>query len=264
MLLNFIADPADPRLDPYRNVRDRDLKGRDGAFMAEGKVVLRELLFSKRFEARSVLVLESRLEGLRPLLDEAPPDLPVYCVSQPVMDTIAGFNMHRGILAMGGPLPFTFDAAPYRENALVLIASGISNHDNVGALFRNAAAFEADSVILDRECCSPLYRKAIRVSVGAALKVPFRHEETLDTILDGLAREGFHIAALSPAGKMPVTCLPKSGKRALLVGSEGHGLAPYILKSLSTWSIPMSSGFDSLNVATASAIALFHSSHFSG
>jgi tRNA G18 (ribose-2'-O)-methylase SpoU len=94
--------------------------------------------------------------------------------------------------------------------------------------------------------------------------VPFRHEYSLETILDELAQQGFHIAALSPAGMGSITRLPKTGRRALLVGSEGHGLPEHILNTLSTWSIPMSDTFDSLNVATASAIALFHSSRFSG
>lgn len=259
-----IADPADPRIEPYCNVKDRDLAGRDGSFMAEGKVVLRELLASMRFEAQSVLVLESRLDGVKPLLREAANALPIYSVSQDVMDTIAGFHMHRGLLAIGQPRPAINEVTHFAEDALVLIASGIANHDNVGALFRNAASFEADAVLLDRLSCSPLYRKAIRVSVGATLRVPFRHEGVLESILEDLTRQGFHIAALSPAGRTSITHLPKKGKRALLVGSEGHGLPPHILDTVSTWSIPMSSNFDSLNVGTASAIALFHSSRFSG
>ena len=260
-----VADPTDARLDAFRNIRERDLTGRDGLFVAEGKVVLSVLLRSQWFEPVSIAVLESRLAGLAGMLETAGAQLPVYSVSQSVLDTIAGFHMHRGILAIARRKPALPPSGlmTFGDNALVVVASGISNHDNIGAIFRNAAAFEADALVLDAQCCNPLYRKSIRVSVGAALQVPFEHGGTLETCVKRLADTGFHIAALSPAGTKPVTELPKSGKRALILGSEGHGLPSTMLERLTAWSIPMSNSFDSLNVAAASAIALFHSSRFS-
>ncbi len=171
-----IDDPEDPRIAPYRAIRERDLSGRLGRFVAEGKVVLNVLFAAQRFAVESVLALESRLAGLAATLDLAPASLPVYAASQPVMDAVAGFHVHRGVLAIGLRRPpestqELIAALPAR--ALVLVLVGISNHDNVGAIFRNAAAFGAGAVLLDATCCDPLYRKAIRVSVGATLKVPF-------------------------------------------------------------------------------------------
>lgn len=168
-----IDDPQDPRVAAYLDIRERDLAGRQGRFVAEGKVVLDLLLSTGRFAAESVLVLENRLAGLDNILSKAPTDLPVYVATSAVMDAIAGFHMHRGILAMGRkgePLPAEalLDGLPPR--ALVVVLVGIANHDNVGSIFRNAAAFGADAVLLDATCCDPLYRKAIRVSVGAALR----------------------------------------------------------------------------------------------
>jgi tRNA G18 (ribose-2'-O)-methylase SpoU len=260
-----VIDPNDIRLEPYRNIRDRDLAGREGRFMAEGKVVLSVLLQSDAFSAESVLVLESRLAGLMPLLANADADLPVYCVPQGVMDGLAGFHMHRGIMAIARRRTdaVALDALTFGPDALVVVAQGMSNHDNMGALFRNAAAFEADMILLDEQCCDPLYRKAIRVSVGAVLKVPFRRGDPLVRIAGLLKQQGFHLAALSPSGRQSITGLPKSGRRAIILGSEGPGLPPGFLESASVWSIPMSSTFDSLNVATAAAMALFHSSRFS-
>ncbi len=259
-----INDPADPRLEPYSNIRERDLVSRDQCFIAEGKVVLTVLLSSKEFEASSVLVLESRLAGIMPILKGAHNDLEVYVVEASVMDRIAGFAVHRGILAIGKKRQATTEVFTYNENALVVVMAGLSNHDNVGAVFRNAAAFQADAVLLDDESCDPLYRKAIRVSVGAVLKVPFVKGGTLNQIADQLLAEDFMLAALSPSGTQSIINIPKSGRRALILGSEGHGLPQSLLARLSAWNIPMANDFDSLNVATASGIALFHASRFSG
>ena len=258
-----ISDPADVRLEHYQNVKERDLTGRDGLFVAEGKVVLNVLLQSPYFEPVSILVLKNRMQGLTDLLQAAPDDIPVYVVSQHVLDTIAGFHLHRGVLALARKRAVPeITERPFGPDALVVVASAISNHDNIGAIFRNAASFDADKVLLDSQCCNPLYRKSIRVSVGAVLQLPFEMSGSLDSLIERLVAEGFHIAALSPSGKNSVTDLPNKGKRALILGSEGHGLPASVMEKLSTWSIPMSGKFDSLNVAAASAIALFHSSRF--
>lgn len=148
-----IDDADDGRLSPYRNVRERDLVGREGRFIAEGKVVLNVLLANAAFAVESLLVLENRLAGLAQQIAVCPDDVPVYCVSRAVMDAIAGFPMHRGILAVGRrsaprSADQLIDALPAASLAVVLC--GISNHDNMGSIFRNAAAFEADC-ILDRK-----------------------------------------------------------------------------------------------------------------
>lgn len=254
-----IADPGDPRIAAYRDIRERDLVGREGRFVAEGKVVLAALFAGGRFDAESVLVLENRLGGLAGTLDAAPAGLPVYVAPAAVMDAVAGFPMHRGILAIGRRrAPDTLDglleSLPRRATLVVLV--GLANHDNVGAIFRNAAAFGADAVLLDETSCDPLYRKAIRVSVGAALKVPFVREGDAAALLAAVRRHGFETVALSPAGREDIAAIERPRRVALVLGTEGTGLPAALLAGLRTARINMTPGFDSLNVAAASAIAL--------
>jgi tRNA G18 (ribose-2'-O)-methylase SpoU len=254
-----IDDPHDPRIAPYGQIRERDLVGRDGRFIAEGKVVLNVLFSARRFEAESALVLESRRDGMVETLALADPAMPVYVASQSVMDAIAGFHIHRGILALGRKRG-SDDAQDLlnalQNDALVVVLVGVSNHDNVGAIFRNAAAFDADAVLLDRTCCDPLYRKAIRVSVGAALKVPFATIGDDTALFETLDRAGFTQIALSPGGKSDIGELTRTGRTALYLGTEGEGLPPGLMARMKTARISMSESFDSLNVAAASAIAL--------
>lgn len=256
-----IDDPADPRVAAYVSIRERDLAGRHGRFIAEGKVVLNQLFSARRFEPESVLVLENRLAGLAGTLKHAPEAMPVYAASQSVMDAIAGYHIHRGVLAVGlrrtaEPAEALVAILPAR--ALVVVLVGLSNHDNVGAIFRNAAAFGVDAVFLDQACCDPLYRKAIRVSVGAVLKVPFATAENAGLIIDLLASSGFEQFALSPAGAMDIRNVARPERLALYLGTEGEGLPDNLLSRLNTTRIAMAEGFDSLNVAAASAIALHH------
>ncbi|WP_027233495.1 RNA methyltransferase [Phyllobacterium sp. UNC302MFCol5.2] len=262
-----IDDHRDERLAPYRDVRERDLVGREGRFIAEGKVVLNVLLTSPHFATDSLLVLENRLSGLSEQLKLCPPDVPVYCVSRETMDAIAGFPMHRGILAIGRrSVPHTVDTllSAMPEHGLAVVLCGLSNHDNMGSIFRNAAAFEADSILMDETSCDPLYRKAIRVSVGAALKVPFAREGSIEALISKLQSAGYTIFALSPSGKTSINAAEPVQRTALLLGTEGEGLPKALLDRLQTVRIPMSKSFDSLNVATASGIALARFSRFSG
>ncbi len=258
-----ITDPHDPRVAEFRDIRERDLTGREGRFIAEGTVVLRLLAVvhggGTGIEAEKVLLLENRLDGVRDIIDALPESVPVMVAARPVMDAIAGFPIHRGILALGRrPAPASVEEriGSLPANALVLVASGIANHDNIGGLFRNAAAFGADTVLIDALCCDPLYRKAIRVSVGAALKVPFAQGGDLADILDSLGRAGFAIWGLSPSGTVPIANVPAASRVALVVGTEGEGLPANVLSRLQTARIPQAPGFDSLNVATAAGIAL--------
>jgi tRNA G18 (ribose-2'-O)-methylase SpoU len=257
-----IDDPADPRIAAYLAVRERDLVGRNDGFIAEGEVVLRVLLApGARAKPASLLIAESRLARLAPLLEPLPAGIPVYAAAQGVMDAIVGFHIHRGILAHGLRPPDPGVAAllaglPART--LVLALFGIANHDNMGGLFRNAAAFGAGAVLLDATCCDPLYRKAIRVSVGAALKVPFARLRPGEDVLAMLGEAGFEPLALSPAGAEPLARVARPARAAVLLGAEGPGLPPEILARARAISIPMAPGWDSLNVAAASAIVLHH------
>lgn len=260
-----VTGPEDERLALYRNVRERDLVGREGRFIAEGKVVLNVLLANRSFAIESLLVIENRLAGLKEQIRLCPADVPIYCVSRTTIDAIAGFPMHRGILAVGrrmNPLSVQALINSLSPTALVVVLCGISNHDNMGSIFRNAAAFEADCVIMDETSCDPLYRKAIRVSVGATLKVPFAQQGSIEAIIKTLQDAGFTLFGLSPSGSTSINAVQPAQRTALLLGTEGEGLPPVLLQQLQTARIPMSSGFDSLNVATASGIALSRLSRF--
>lgn len=259
-----IADADDPRVAPYRDIRERDMTGRQGRFVAEGTVVLRMLAAhhggAEGFAAESLLLLENRVAGLADIVAAFPDEVPAYVVSSSVMDAIAGFPMHRGVLAIGRrveekSLADRLSALP--ERALVVAAAGISNHDNMGSIFRNAAAFAASMVVLDETCCDPLYRKAIRVSVGSVLSVPYCRGGAIGSALATLKGQGFEIWGLSPAGRTEIADIRPASRTALVLGTEGEGLPAEILSGFSTARIAQNPGLDSLNVATASGIALY-------
>lgn len=255
-----ITDADDPRLDAYARMRERDLVGRTGRFIAEGEVTLRLLVGRRtRFRAESILLLPERWPGLADAITAHPEPPPVYLAPKPVMSAVTGFPIHRGVLAVGlrgaEPPPREVVPAPPAP-ALVLGLSGLSNHDNVGAAFRNAAAFGADAVLLDAESCDPLYRKSIRVSAGAALIQPFARlgpgEDWLG-FADAMRLDAF---ALSPGAAASLDDLPISPRTLLIVGTEGPGLDAELLARGRAARIAMAPGFDSLNVATAAGIAL--------
>jgi tRNA G18 (ribose-2'-O)-methylase SpoU len=253
-----IDDPADPRVAAYRDIRERDLVGREGRFVAEGEVVLRLLAASTRHRAESVLIDAKRADKLAPLLAGFADGVPVYAAGQGVIDAIAGFHLHRGILAIGvrGREPSATDLlAGMPERAIVLALFGISNHDNMGGLFRNAAAFGAAAVLLDPDCCDPLYRKAIRVSVGHALTVPFARVGGDEDALALLNRTGFEPLALTPTGA-PLVGLSPPTRAAVLLGTEGEGLPATVIERATAIGIPMAPGVDSLNVAVTAGIVL--------
>ncbi len=260
----FIASPNDPRVADYTAIRERDLTGRAGKFIIEGKVTLGILLARSRFAAASLFLCETRLEPLAELLAQVPGDVPVYVAPQSVMDEVAGFSVHRGVLAcahkgVGLELAAVVRPEPDFRRDVVVVLNQISNHDNVGAAFRNAAAFGACGVVLDAGSCDPLYRKAIRVSAGATLWLPFHHGGTGATHIAALEAAGYSIWAMTPrAEATPLAELAVPDRLAIVLGAEGAGLPDDIISVATPVRIPMSAGFDSLNVATAGAVALAH------
>jgi len=256
-----ISDRGDPRIAPFVQVRERDLTGgADGRFIVEGKVPLSILLTRSRFNIDCLFLCETRLAPLAELLRELPDQVPIYTAPQSLMDEIAGFPIHRGILACawkGAGLDLQDLVPDQARNQRLLVLNQLSNHDNVGAAFRNAAAFGADGVVLDAGCCDPLYRKAIRVSSGASLWLPYHHAGTGADHIAHLQTAGYTVWALTPRRQAPsLYDLPAPKKLALLLGSEGPGLPDALLQQAQPVRIPMASGFDSVNVATAGAIAL--------
>jgi tRNA G18 (ribose-2'-O)-methylase SpoU len=255
-----IKDPDDPRVADYRQVRERDVVGRAGGFIAEGVVVLEKLIAAGRHPIRSVLAADKRLAALEPLLGKLGDEVRIYAAGQEVMDAIAGFHIHRGVLAAGTRAEPDLDEmlAGLPDRALVVGLAGIANHDNMGGLFRNAAAFGANAVAIDAGCCDPLYRKAIRVSVGAALTTPFARSGPPVDLVRRLQAANLEVLALSPGGEIDLSDLVPPARCAVLFGAEGPGLPDEVLGRARTVRIPMAGGFDSLNVATASGIVLHH------
>jgi tRNA G18 (ribose-2'-O)-methylase SpoU len=256
----------DPRLEPFRDVRDRDLRGRDGLFMAESEMVLRRLL--KRPERIHLVLLSAeRYEKLAPELEVLPDDVPVFVADIGLMTQLAGFHVHRGVLATGrrpAPAELTLDAAlghlRDRPRVTLLVAEGLTNVDNMGALFRNAAAFAVDGIVLDPLSCDPLYRKSVRVSMGHVLSVPWAVATSWPDDLGRLRAEwGVSLVAAEVTDEArPAWQLPAADRVGFVLGSEGHGLSRPVLDrcDVVAW-IPMAGEVPSLNVAVASAVFLY-------
>lgn len=256
-----VTDPDDPAVAPFRAIKERDLVGREGLFIAEGETVLRAFVRDAPQRVVSLLIDPKRRAKLEDVFAGLPEGVPVHLAEQVVVDAIAGFHLHRGVLAVGrkpAPVSAADLLAKLPARAVVLVLCGVANHDNIGGIYRNAAAFGADAVILDADCCDPLYRKAIRVSVGAALSVPTARLDRGEDIADLLARTRFEALALSPSATEVLARLKPAPRTAVLLGAEGPGLAPQLMARARTVGIPMANGFDSLNVATTSGIVLHH------
>lgn len=250
---------GDPALEPYRNVQERDLVGRRGLFVAEGEVVLRGLFAAAArgtHEVHSVLVSAKQAGRLADLLQDAPN---VLVASNETLEATVGFQLHRGILALAARVapPSLPDLLNVPGPRTIAGLFGITNHDNVGGIFRNLAAFGCDGAVLDGVSCDPHYRKAIRVSVGGVLRVPFVRIGTDAELVSALHEAGYEILALTPAGATTLGAVRPSPRRAILFGAEGSGLSAGVLAQSHGVRLDMAAGFDSLNVATTSGIALY-------
>ncbi|MBI5209870.1 MAG: RNA methyltransferase [Elusimicrobia bacterium] len=267
MRVERVTDAADPRLADYADTRDPDELKRRGVFIAESREVVRALIKTRRFGVRSLLVVESMLRSLADDLAELDDAAPVYVAERDLMTSVAGYDVHRGCLAAGerGGTRSLADllvsaAGPGRR--VVVALEAVSNPDNVGGIFRNALAFRADGVVLGPGCADPLYRKAIRTSMAASLRVGFAPVLDMAASLAALRAAGFLVVALTAKG--PAVDLarfasePRSrGRLALVVGSEGPGLSDATLRAADvSVRIAMAPDVDSLNVGTASGIAL--------
>lgn len=254
-----VADLHDPRLALYRGVRDPDLLRAHGVFVAEGRLVVERLLAQARFRARSVLVTSSARASLAHALERAA--CPVYIVELSLMEGLTGFNIHRGCLAIGERgQPRTLDEIATTTGPLVCLES-VGNPDNVGGVFRSAAAFGAAGVVLSPGCSDPLYRKAVRTSMGASLSVPFAESSDWPGAITTLREKGWTVMALTPADDaqdIRTSAAASADRVALLLGHEGTGLTHAAQQLASARiRIPTTSAVDSLNVATAAAIGLY-------
>jgi tRNA G18 (ribose-2'-O)-methylase SpoU len=245
-------------IDAYRAITDPAALRRDGLFVAEGRFVVRRLLTSPRFTARSVLVTPVAFDAIR---DVVPPTLPCYVVDQPTMDSVAGFNVHRGCLALAErpDLPGV-DQIPLETLGRVVVLEGVGNPDNIGGIFRSAAAFGAELVVLGPGCGDPFYRKAIRTSMAATLDVPIAIAGEWPAALDTLRVRGLRVVAFTPAADAAALDeLSHDGRLALLFGTEGEGLSAAAL-AIATHRVRIrtTDRVDSLNVTVAASIGMHH------
>jgi rRNA methylases len=256
--IETLEHPDDPRLADYREIRDAARRLRDGTFIAEGREVVRRLLSARRYRARSALLTPPALEALRAPLEAA--GVPIYLVRQDIVKAIVGIEFHHGCLAVGerGAEPSAQAVLTEAGGATVVVLEDLGDASNVGAIFRNALALGAAAVLLSPGTADPLYRKAIRVSAGAALALPFARLPDWPRDLKRLRDAGYTLIALTPRPEAPdITKTPPPARVALMVGTEGRGLSDDALTAADLRvRIPMAAAMDSLNVATAAAVGL--------
>ncbi len=256
----IVTDPDDRRLDDFRDLttadRRPDRPGGRGLVIAEGSVVVRRLIASA-YPVRALLGVRKRFEELGSDLEDV--RAPYYQASAELMAQVVGFHLNRGVLATADRISFPAAADLLASVSSVVVLEGVGDHENLGSIFRNAAALGIGAVLLGEGCADPLYRRSVRVSMGTALLVPFaRLAGAWPESASLLRSKGFTIVALTPrAAAVSLGAAALAGRRiALLLGSEGPGLTDAALEAADLQvRIPMAPGVDSLNVATAGAIA---------
>ena len=251
----------DPRVADYQHIADHQHMLDRGLFIAEGRLVVRRLLELRQWAVESILLTSAALDNLRDVIHQA--TAPVYLVDQALMNAIAGFNIHRGCLALAHRRKVEASAStgpPIGPLSRVLLLEGVNNPDNVGGLFRTAAAFGIELVVLGPNSGDPLYRKAVRTSMGATLSLPFAQAPQWPGAIADLRADGFTVVALTPAlTAAPLEEVFPHAKLALLVGSEGSGLTEEAMQAATLRiRIPTTPDVDSLNVTTAASIAMYH------
>ena len=258
--IHQITDPDDDRLGDYRALTDLELRTRweppNGLFIAEGELVLRRALRAG-YRPRSYLIDAKRAGQLADL----PADAPVYAATPAVLERATGFHVHRGVLASFHRLPLRTAGELLGPARRVAILEDVNNHTNIGAVFRDAAALGIDAVLLSPTCADPLYRRAVRVSMGEVFAIPYARLEPWPDALAQVRAAGFTVLALTPAaGAVPLQRLgpDQRDRAALLLGAEGPGLSRHALAASDIpVKIPMRRGVDSLNVAAAAAVAFW-------
>jgi tRNA G18 (ribose-2'-O)-methylase SpoU len=259
-----VDDPTDPRLDDFRDLQDADVRpDKRGIVIAEGVNVVERMCRSP-YRVRGVFGVPARIEALAEVL---PADVPAYCADKWLLSQVVGFRVTRGVLSAAERAPEP-DVPSLLANARrIAVIEALNDFENLGALFRNAAAFGLDAVLLDGRTADPLYRRSVRVSMGHVLGVPFARlpgawPDSLQLIKDA----GFPVLAMTPRGSVPIGKLVEErsvskplGRWAVLLGAEGPGLTDAALAAADLRvSILMASGVDSLNVATAAAVVFSH------
>ncbi|MEU3451446.1 RNA methyltransferase [Streptomyces thermolilacinus] len=257
-----IDDPGDPRLHDYTGLTDVELRRRrepeEGLFIAEGEKVIRRAL-QAGYGMRSMLLSAKWVDVMRDVIDEA--RAPVYVVDPVLAERVTGYHVHRGALASmrREPLPAARDLLATARRVAVM--ESVNDHTNIGAIFRSAAALGMDAVLLSPDCADPLYRRSVKVSMGAVFAVPYARLDSWPHDLEAVREAGFRLLALTPAEQAAALdeVAPHRMERvALMLGAEGEGLSARALRAADTWvRIPMAHGVDSLNVGAAAAVAFY-------
>ncbi|WP_370587343.1 TrmH family RNA methyltransferase [Yimella sp. cx-51] len=265
MAVITIDDPRDDRVRDYFGLTDvalrRVLEPQEGLYLAESEKVIRRALGAGH-RPRSFLMARRWLDDLADVVGDAErDDIPVFVAEAGVIEAMTGFHLHRGALAsMHRPLMPAWQVV-VRDAQRVLVIEDVVDHTNVGAIFRSAAAMGADAVLVTPRCADPLYRRAVRVSMGTVFQVPWTRVEPWPHAISELRESGWHVAALAlddDAVSLDELAAAEHDRLCLVVGTEGGGLSrSTIAGSSQTVSIPMAGGVDSLNVAAASAVALW-------
>ncbi|MGW7228059.1 TrmH family RNA methyltransferase [Streptomyces cyaneofuscatus] len=257
-----VDDPDDPRLSDYIGLTDVELRRRrepaEGLFIAEGEKVIRRARHAG-YGMRSMLLSAKWVDVMRDVIDEVP--APVYAVAPELAERVTGYHVHRGALAsmQRKPLP-TADELLTTARRVVVMES-VNDHTNIGAIFRSAAALGMDAVLLSPDCADPLYRRSVKVSMGAVFSVPYARLEAWPKGLETVREAGFRLLALTPDPK--ATSIDEAAPHrlervALMLGAEGEGLSTKALMAADEWvRIPMAHGVDSLNVGAAAAVAFY-------
>jgi tRNA G18 (ribose-2'-O)-methylase SpoU len=288
MPVERLVNAADPRVAEYRGCSDAALLDAPGLFIAEGRLIVRRLIEQRRYDVRSVLVNDAAYRALEPVLASISEHVPIFICAASDFLGIAGYDIHRGCLALvrrpsarsaddlleaaeagaaarrhaaseRQDTDLTHAAATPPSPITIVVLEGVANADNVGGVFRNVAALGGDGVLLDPACCDPLYRKAIRTSMAATLRVPFARVQPWPAGLDVLRTRGFTLVALSPRASLTLEEFQttRPSRIALLAGTEGDGLTMEAeARAERRVRIPMAAGIDSLNLSVAVGIAL--------
>jgi len=260
-MIESVEHSDDPRLADYRDVKDPAWLRERGLFLAEGRVCVRALLQAPDFSVRSILATDAALDALGAALD-----VPVFRVSRSVMDAVSGVRFHQGCVAAGERRVPRPPAELLDGDGLVVVLEQVSDPDNVGSIFRSALTFGVRAVFLTPGTANPLYRKAIRTSMGASLQIPFAELADWPKDLEQISKAGYVLYALTPdTTAVDIASVPRPRRLALALGTEGFGLSPDVMECAEQkLCIPMHPRADSLNVATAAAIALHQFSTLSG
>lgn len=250
----LVDDPSDPRVADYVALSDPDHRRNGDIYIAEGEIALRRVL-SAGATLRSLLVSEKKLARLQDLAVDAP----IHVATQAVVDAVVGYHLHRGVVAaVHRPAPL--DPSALLGPPRITVLEDLTDHENVGVIFRSAAALGVGSIFLSPSCCDPYYRRAVRVSQGNVAAVPFAVLDPWPEALQLLKGHGYLVAALTPSGDVSLrdARLSQHERVALLFGTEGDGLTAESLEAADLRvTIPMQPGVDSLNVATAASIAFY-------